>query len=197
MDFVTIHNLSRDLNRSARVIRYRLADLIANGKIKEPQDCYREDFKDLQHFVWKIHRLRFMQETGWNSSVTSSLTTDNKSDNQSSPTVNQPGNDHSTSSVDPKKLVTQLGNDVGNDPLAREMIDLLKEQIRIKDGQLKEQGEQLKDNHRLNIQLNGALLNQSQKIEDLLRLTEGKLEASEIVAKESKAVDDDELRQAA
>jgi len=32
MEFVTIHHLSRELNVPARVIRYRLIHLIAQGK---------------------------------------------------------------------------------------------------------------------------------------------------------------------
>ena len=64
MMFVTIHELSCELNIPARVIRYRLIHLIADGKLKEHEDFRRDDFKDDQHFVWKIHPLRFMQETG-------------------------------------------------------------------------------------------------------------------------------------
>ena len=35
MEFVTIHDLSRELNTPARVIRYRLIHLIMEGKLKE------------------------------------------------------------------------------------------------------------------------------------------------------------------
>ena len=61
MDFVTIHELSRELNVPARVIRYRLILLIAEGKLKENEDFQRDDFKDEQHFVWKINPLSFMR----------------------------------------------------------------------------------------------------------------------------------------
>ena len=48
MEFVTIHDLSRELNVPARVIRYRLIHLIAEGKPKEHDDFRRDDFKDDQ-----------------------------------------------------------------------------------------------------------------------------------------------------
>ena len=68
----------------------------------------------------------------------------------------------------------------------REMIDLMKDQIKVKDGQLHEQGEQLKDLNDLNVKLTGTMLQQNQKIENLLRLTGGK---SEVVNKEGVSVD--------
>ena len=70
------------------------------------------------------------------------------------------------------------------------MIDLLKEQIQVKDGQLKDQGEQLKETHELNLKLTGTMLQQAQKIENLLRLTEGKTEVPKAVIKEGSPVDE-------
>src|SRR5271165_6810604 len=93
MEFVTIHDLSRELNVPARIIRYRLIQLIAEGKLKEHEDFRRDDFKDDQHFLWKIHPLRFMQESGLKP-VTSPVTIGDKSDSHSLPTVNQSGNNH-------------------------------------------------------------------------------------------------------
>ena len=55
MEFVTIHNLSRELNVPARVIRYRLIQFIAEQKLKAPDDFRRNDYKDDQHNVWKIN----------------------------------------------------------------------------------------------------------------------------------------------
>jgi hypothetical protein len=123
---------------------YRLIHLIAEGKLKEHEDFRRDDFKDDQHFLWKIHPLHFMKESGLKPVVANSLPTDNKSDNQSLPTVNQSGNYHATANMEPPKVVTESANTADNKnadtTLAREMIDLLKDQIRVKDGQLREQG---------------------------------------------------------
>jgi hypothetical protein len=197
MEFVTIHDLSRELNTPARVIRYRLIHLIADGKLKEHEDFRRDDFKDDQHFVWKIHPLRFMQESGLNPTVTKSLTAGNEIDNQPLPTVNQLGNNRAAAKVETEKTVTDLDNDAGNKALAREMIDLLKDQIRVKDHQLREQGEQIKETHELNLKLTGTMLQQSQKIENLLRLTEGKTEMPEAVTKEGEAVAEAGVKQVA
>src|ERR1019366_4277137 len=98
MEFVTIHDLSRELNIPARVIRYRLMQLIAEQKLKEHDDFRRDDFKDDQHFLWKIHPLRFMQQTGFKPAtlppaVNNLSTTANKPDNQLPPVVNQPVNE--------------------------------------------------------------------------------------------------------
>jgi hypothetical protein len=46
MEFVTIHDLSRELNVPARVIRYRLIHLIAEGKLKKHKGFRQDDFKD-------------------------------------------------------------------------------------------------------------------------------------------------------
>jgi hypothetical protein len=187
MEFVTIHDLSRALNIPARVIRYRLMQLIAEQKLKEHDDFRRDDFKDDQHFVWKIHPLRFMQQTGFKPAtlppaVNNVPTTANKPDNQSPLVVNQPVNESQKpdAGVDTKPQEPSL---------AREMIDLLKEQIDIKDGQLKDQGEQLKETHELNLKLIGTTLQQSQKIEKLLRLTGGKTELVEVDDKDSRVGD--------
>ncbi len=85
-------------------------------------------------------------------------------------------------------MVTQPANNTdnksGDTALAREMIDLLKDQIRVKDGQLREQGEQLKENHELTLKLTGTVLQQTKQIQGLLRLTGGKTDEMEIVTKE-------------
>lgn len=197
MEFVTIHDLSRELNIPARVIRYRLIQLIAEGKMKENADFRRDDFKDDQHFLWKINPLSFMHQTGLkpvtavNQIDDDLVTPGNKTDNEldtgkvfhdksSSTVVNQPDNNL----LPPVSKSNRMDNNAGNKSLEREMIDLLKDQIKVKDGQLREQGEQLKDLNDLNVKLTGTMLQQNQKIEGLLRLTGGK---SEITGREAEA----------
>jgi len=191
MDFVTIHDLSRELNVPARVIRYRLIHLIAEGKMKENEDFRRDDFKDDQHFLWKIHPLSFMQRTGLkpvtpvNELDNHLITTDNKLENQTLPKIDKASDSGAPMVNTTPKAVNQTGNEslptvntIDNQSLQREMIDLLKDQIKVKDGQLHEQGEQLKDLNDLNVKLTGTMLQQNQKIENLLRLTGGKSEAA-------------------
>jgi hypothetical protein len=45
--------LCSPLNTPARIIRYQLINLIADGKLKENDNFRRDEFKDGQHFVWK------------------------------------------------------------------------------------------------------------------------------------------------
>ena len=160
MDFVTIHELSRELNVPARVIRYRLILLIAEGKLKENEDFRRDDFKDEQHFVWKINPLSFMRQTNLkpaspvNQVDAHLITPVSNIDNQPLPTVNQTGKtvlNHgdallprdAKSGNSPAQVVNEnknIGNksDTKEPSLEREMIDLLKDQLKVKDGQLHE-----------------------------------------------------------
>ena len=207
MEFVTIHDLSREFNVPARVIRYRLINLIAGGKLKENEDFRRDEFKDDQHFVWKINPLSFMQNTGLkpvtavNELDNQLITAVDKIDNQALTKVDKPAGGDVTVASLPSKPVNQAGNEslpavntvdtkTADTSLAREMIDLLKDQLKVKDGQLKDQGEQLMETHELNVKLTGTVLQQSQKIENLLRLTEGKTDVPEMVTRESSPVDE-------
>lgn len=183
MEFVTIHDLSRELNTPARVVRYRLINLIAENKFKEFEDFRRDDFKDDQHFVWKIHPLRFMQETGLKRNP--ALTIDTKTDNQSPRVVNQPVNSPPQLDSKPPQIVTEPDTKAEDRSLAREMINILKEQIHVKDEQLREQGEQLKETHELNVRLTGTMLQQAKEIKTLMQLTGGRTDMSEVVTKES------------
>jgi hypothetical protein len=116
MEFVTIHDLSRELNTPARVIRYRLINLIADGKLKENEDFRRDEFKDDQHFIWKIHPVRFMRESGLKP-VSSSSTTDNNFGNQPLPTVNQPRDTQPNISTESLKSVAETANNSGSNPV--------------------------------------------------------------------------------
>jgi len=198
MEFVTIHDLSRELNVPARVVRYRLIQLIAEGKLKENEDFRRDEFRDEQHFLWKINPLSFMRQTGLkpitavNQIDNDLIPTGDKADNQPLKFVDEPQNDKVPSGKSSSTVVNQsdnhlpppvsnegrMDNNAGNKSLEREMIDLLKNQITVKDDQLREQGEQLKDLNDLNVKLTGTMLQQNQKIENLLRLTGGVSEAA-------------------
>ena len=191
MEFVTIHDLSRELNVPARVIRYRLIQLIADQKLKEHEDFRRDEYKDDQHFIWKIHPTRFMQETSLKPAatpiVTDSLTAVNRTDNQPPPVVNKPVTEIPPPVNQQPPPVANVDTKAEERSLAREMIDILKDQIHVKDQQLREQGEQLKDEHELNLKLTGTMLQQAQEIKTLLRLTGGRTEIPEVVTKDEAA----------
>jgi hypothetical protein len=189
MEFVTIHDLSRELNIPARVVRYRLINLIADSKFRENEDFRRDDYKDDQHFVWKINPLRFMHETGLKP--TAPLPTDNIDGNHPLPPVNGGVNNRNANGNEPPVTVTKSGNSVDTKPedssIAREMIDILKDQIRVKDSQLRDQSEQLKQTHDLNVKLTGTMLQQAKEIKNLLQLTGGKTEMAEFVTRDAAA----------
>ena len=116
MEFVTIHDLSRELNTPARVIRYRLIHLIMEGKLKENEDFRRDDYKDDQHFVWKINPITFMRATELkpaapaNQIDNSLVTAVTKSDNKPIPSVNQPEKSDETAGSGSLSRVNQTGN---------------------------------------------------------------------------------------
>src|SRR5215472_3367173 len=64
MEFVTLHELSKEFDLPARVVRYRFHQLRQVDKLKEVDDWRRDDYVDEQHFVWKINPLSFIRETG-------------------------------------------------------------------------------------------------------------------------------------
>ena len=65
MEFLTIHEVSRQFDIPSRVVRYRLHQLMQAGKLVEGADYRRDDFVDDQHFVWRINPISFMRETGF------------------------------------------------------------------------------------------------------------------------------------
>ena len=183
MEFVTLHELSTQFDLPARVVRYRFHQLRDAGKLVESLDWRRDDFVDEQHFVWKINPLSFIRETGLKPVAelsrsakpevplaTTSVAPVNQSVNHTASVVNEKNN-----SVNQSPIVdTKVGNPPEIASAGRrydeELIDVLKEQVRIKDEQLREHRDQLKEVTDMNVKLMGATLQQSQKLEDLLRL---------------------------
>ena len=70
MEFLTIHELSRQFDTPARVIRYRFHKLRQAGKLAEVQDYRRDDLVDDQHFEWKINPVSFMHAAGMTLAAT-------------------------------------------------------------------------------------------------------------------------------
>ncbi len=203
MEFVTLHDLSRELNVPARVVRYRFHQLRESGKLLEGEDFRRDDFVDEQHFTWKINPLSYMRET--RKSVApppgslhleelggpSGNQSGNDSVNHSSIVVNQPVIQNPGAGNQGASFGNQPGEDPGiksHDPsLEREVIDLLKEQVRTKDQQIKTKdeqieilSEQLKGTTELNIKLVGQNVHQAERIHELLQLAPGWQHASKV-----------------
>jgi len=143
MDFLTIHQLSVEFDIPARVVRYRFHQLRQSNKLVEGTDYRRDDFVDDQHFFWKINPVSFMRETRLKpvTKAKNPVTElgskppsgDTKVVNQPPPLVDQPfpgGN----------KVSSQSENKTEPPPatptVEREMLDFLKGQIKVKDGQI-------------------------------------------------------------
>ena len=189
MEFVTLHELSKEFDLPARVVRYRFHQLRKTNKLIEGDDCRREDFVDDQHFVWKINPLSFIRETGltpvsqrhstipFSQPVTEAPSLVNQPVNESGSPVNNPASEPEPVVAETQRTSNQVDNKAKfSEPLPtfeHEIIDFLKEQIHTKDGQLREQGEQLRELSNANARFMGAVLQQAQKIEELLRLTSG------------------------
>ncbi|MEX0287780.1 MAG: hypothetical protein AB3N14_01615 [Flavobacteriaceae bacterium] len=203
MEFITVHELSRQFNISARSVRYRLLRLIDARKFKNGEDYRREDYVDPQHFVWKINPESFLRETQLQrtSPPTEPALVVNESGNQPltdrQPVVHTSGNHHPGSPQSANNPVTpgvnhgsqsvnHRGNQFANKAEAtvhtvalqgieREMIDMLKTQLTVKDTQIKDLTQQVNGVNELNLKLNAALLQNGEKIENLLQLTGGKM----------------------
>src|SRR3954469_22366505 len=98
MEFLTLHELSVQLDTSVRVLRHRLRQLLTEGKLVENRDCRREDYVDPTHFVWRVDRVAFIRATGLQPVATRA--------NQPSPSVNPPASQPAspvTNAANPKE----------------------------------------------------------------------------------------------
>jgi hypothetical protein len=185
MEMVTLHELSLLLDVSVRVLRARVRRLVLAGKLTEGLDYIREDFINETHFLWKISPVAFMRESGQqlvnpsgNQRASSVTHLDNQSPRAGTQTVSQP-----SLPAPPQPYQTLPKPDSAEPGLEREMIDLLKDQVRVKDGQISDLTGQNKELNSLNLKLTTRIVHQDDKIHDLLRLTGGKSELDDLVTK--------------
>lgn len=188
MEFLTLHELSLHLDVPERVVRYRFHKLRIASKLIEGPDYRRDDFVDDHHFIWKINPVGFMRETGIKPTTESFPAfsfPETKSVSNPAPVVNQSGNQPPSPATNSVNTATSIVNELPRvdtkpeQPIVgkahdsgfeREVIDLLKDQIRVKDRQIEEMTLQVRANNEMQINLMGATLKQSQTIENLLRL---------------------------
>jgi hypothetical protein len=183
MEFVTLHDLSKEFDLPARVVRYRFHQLRQAGNLKEGDDWRRDEYVDDQHFVWKINPLSFMRETGltpvsqrrssipFPDAVTKTEPLVNEPVNQPVPVVDKVVNQESAAVTKPLPSDIRADTNDTSHRFEHDVIDFLKEQIHVKDQQLHARDEQLRAVNDMNVKLMGATLQQSNKIEELLRLS--------------------------
>jgi hypothetical protein len=152
MDFLTLHELSRELNKPERQLRHKFKNLLKKNTLVEGDDFIREGYIDDQHFVFKINPVRFVALTQLNPAPpldTTGYQVDTNLDNNGYQGGNQSVNNIDTN---PPELVTNSGNheqqstaqEIILDDITNDYIELLKEQLHEKDRQLSVKDEQLK-----------------------------------------------------
>lgn len=175
MQFLTLHELSLQLDISVRVLRSRLKQLLLVGKLIENVDCRRDGYVDETHFVWLVNPVAFMRATGLKSVA--------KPVNPVALTASQPVNQPAAPATQPVAPPEQTSPKVDNKAPAmeREIIDLLKGQMRVKDAQIADLCEQNKALNSLHLKLTGQIVQQADRIQTLLRLTGGKSDLADAV----------------
>ena len=64
MEFLTLHQLSREFDKPEKVLRYKFHQLRKQNKLNDGEDFIREDFIDERHFVYKINPVTFFKVAG-------------------------------------------------------------------------------------------------------------------------------------
>jgi len=160
MELLTLHQLSRELNKPEKVLRYKFKNLLKKNTLVEGEDFIREGYIDDKHFLFKINPLRFSQLT-----ELAPAPLPDTPEYQRGTNVDTNGYQVGTKSVtnlDTKttEVDTSVGNqkeNVGtnntqdnyNKTIFNDFIELMKEQLREKDKQLKAKDEQLKSKDEL------------------------------------------------
>jgi hypothetical protein len=160
MDFLTLHELSRELNKPERQLRHKFKNLLKKNTLIEGEDFIREGFIDDQHFVFKINPLRFAELTHLNPAPLPDTTgyqvvnnTDNngyqvgiKSVNNTDTTPQESG---TTVGTQQPQINTSDTQEIVLDDITNDYIELLKEQLREKDKQISVKDDQLKSKDEL------------------------------------------------
>jgi hypothetical protein len=174
MNFLTLHEISLRFDIPVRVLRYRLRQLLQAGKLAEGVDYRRDDFVDETHFVWKLNATSFARIAG--------IQPVNRPATTAPADVNHVGSESQPAATSgPTTGSRTLPNlDAKPSTIDREMIDILKEQVRMKDGQIADLTSQSKTLTALNEKLTGAFLHQGNELSDLLRLSVVKSAATNV-----------------
>jgi len=156
MEFLTLHQLSRELNKPEKVLRYKFKNLLKKNTLVEGEDFIREGYIDDKHFLFKINPVRFAQLT----------------ELAPAPPPDTPGYQRGTN---PDTNGYQVGTKSGNQPSdidtrfdsqqeeigihelrdtrqvegVNELIEFFKEQLRKKDEQLEKKDQQLENTQNL------------------------------------------------
>jgi hypothetical protein len=155
MEFLTLHELSRQLNKPEKILRYSFKKLLRSNTLVEGEDYIRDEYTDDRHFIYKINPLRFIeatrlnpvplpdspQETFDNNFVNNGYQFGTKLDNNfgtKEQEIDTKAQSPTASTVPPEAHQPPSRDMVGD------LIDVLRDQLKAKDEQIKTQAEQLK-----------------------------------------------------
>jgi hypothetical protein len=141
----------------------------------ENRDWRRDDFVDDTHFVWKVDPVALARAAGMQPMA--------DLDNNGSTMVSQPHVPSPSTATQPDNRGEQTLSkvDITTPGLERETINLLKDQVRVKDTQIADLNEQNKALNNLHLKLTGQNVQQSDRIQSLLQLTGGRIDLSDAV----------------
>jgi hypothetical protein len=155
MEFLTLHELSRELNKPERQLRHKFKNLLKQNTLIEGEDFIREGYIDDQHFVFKINPLRFAELTQLHPAPLPDTTgyqvgtsVDNNGYQVATKSVNNtdttPQESGTNGGNQQQQISTSDTQEIVLDDITNDYIELLKEQLREKDKQLSAKDEQLK-----------------------------------------------------
>jgi hypothetical protein len=140
MEFLTLHDLSRHLDKPEKNVRYRFNQLKFANMLVEGEDYIKDDFVDETHFTYKINPVTFLEKTKFAPVPIFDNPLDTKVDTK------EPDFDTKRDNQ-PQDFGTKTDTNVGTNTLppdmAADFIAVLKEQLRMKDEQMKMKDEQL------------------------------------------------------
>ena len=164
MEFLTLHDLSRHLDKPEKNIRYRFNQLKYANKLIEGEDFIKADFVDENHFTYKINPVTFLEKT----KLIPIPITDNPLDTNVG--TKEPELDTKRDNQ-PQEFGTKPDTNFGTNTLpadlAADFIATLKEQLRVKDEQLKNAMMQVKDLQEINNMAMGEVVQLNRTIRQL------------------------------
>ena len=171
MEFLTLHQLSRELDKPEKVLRYRFNLLKMEGKLLDGEDYIRDEYIDDQHFVYKINPLTFMHKTGLNV-VPKPVVPEQDVGYQTGTNLGTKDMDFGTKvDTKPEEMVTKPEHKLEPNSYDKEMtndfIAVLKEQLKMKDKQIADAMTQVKDLQEINNMAMGEVVQLNRTIRQL------------------------------
>ena len=164
MEFLTLHQLSREFDKPEKVLRYKFHQLRKQNKLNDGEDFIREDFIDERHFVYKINPVTFFKVAGlapvplpdingYQADIniaTTEESLDNHIDTNGYQTVTKNQERDTNIDTQPPDVDTKPDPNGYQENMMHDFIAVLKEQLKVKDAQIGHYKDQLNDLQKTN-----------------------------------------------